>query len=332
MLEGFVELRDTLEGIERVLLTTHVNPDGDAIGSVLGMRSILEQLGKTVEIVVCDPVPPKYRFLLDRPVRILGDSELEEMVKKEKFGMVIYLDASEQQRAGAVVEWCDEWIDESVVVVNIDHHISNDSFGDIVILDPERSATAELVLEAASVLDAEVTLQAANQLFAGVLTDTGSFQYSNTNVMSLTAAGVMVKAGASPAMVADQIYHQRCLSFYRLLGYLLGTMELHHQGRTCVMMLPAENAKALWPEGEMDTEGIVDYTVQLKGTEVGIFLRETTGDTLRASLRSRGNVNVQKVTELLGGGGHASAAGCTLNGTLNSARDALLAEVEKHLE
>ncbi|MFC1499856.1 bifunctional oligoribonuclease/PAP phosphatase NrnA [Candidatus Zixiibacteriota bacterium] len=331
MIDGFSEFRTALKGIERVLITTHVNPDGDAVGSVLGMRSILEQLGKLVEIVVSDPIPPKYQFLLDRPVRILGDPELNEMVKQEKFGMVIYLDASEQQRVGAVLDWCDEWIDESVVIVNIDHHISNDSFGDIVVLDPERSSAAELVLEAASVLGVVLTSQAADQLFAGVLTDTGSFQYSNTNVLSLTAASEMVKAGASPATVADRIYHQRSIFFYRLLGYLLGTMELYHQGRTCVMMLPLEIAKSLWPEGEMDTEGIVDYTVRLKGTEVGIFLRETTGDTLRASLRSRGNVNVQQVTESLGGGGHASAAGCTLEGSMNSARDTLLAELGKHL-
>ena len=332
MIEGLAEFRDALKGVERVLLTTHVNPDGDAVGSVLGMRSVLEQLGKTVEIVVSDSIPSKYRFLIDRPVRILGDSELEEMVKKEKFGMVVYLDASEQERIGQVADWFDRWIDESVVIVNIDHHISNNAFGDIVILDPERSSSAELVMEAASALGVELKPQAANQLFAGVLTDTGCFQYSNTNVMSLMSAGAMVESGASPAMVADRIYHQRSLYFYRLLGHLLGTMELHHQGRTCMMMLPSGNAKALWPDGEMDTEGIVDYTVQLEDVEVGIFLRETSGDTCRASLRSRGNVNVQKVTESLGGGGHASAAGCTLNGTLSTARDTLLAEVEKHLE
>jgi phosphoesterase RecJ-like protein len=200
-----------------------------------------------------------------------------------------------------------------------------------VIIDPTRSSAAELVLEIAESLDVDLTPQVADQLFAGVLTDTGCFQYSNTNVDSLRAAGNLVEAGATPSRVADRIYHQRALYFYRLLGHLLGTMELHHGERICVMTLPAGNAKALWPEGEMDTEGIVDYTIQVADVEVGIFLRETTPDTCRASLRSRGGVNVQKIAESLGGGGHAGAAGCTLKGTLEETRERLLAIVEKRL-
>ena len=230
-----------------------------------------------------------------------------------------------------MLEWIERWIDERTIVVNIDHHISNNGFGDITIIDPERSSSAELVLEAASALGVELTPSIADQLFAGVLTDTGCFQYSNTNAASLISAGGLVEAGASPALVADRIYHQRTLFFYRLLGHLLGAMEVHQHGRTCVMMLTSERARVLWPDGEMDTEGIVDFTIQVEDVEVGIFLRETSSDTCRASLRSRGAVDVQKVTEPLGGGGHTSAAGCTLQGTLEEARDRLLAEVEKQL-
>ncbi|MFC1529725.1 bifunctional oligoribonuclease/PAP phosphatase NrnA, partial [Gemmatimonadota bacterium] len=196
---------------------------------------------------------------------------------------------------------------------------------------PTRSSAAELVLEIADSLSVELTPQAADQLFAGVLTDTGCFQYSNTNVHSLRAAGNLVEAGATPSRVADRIYHQRALYFYRLLGHLLGTMELHRGDRICVMNLTVESADALWPEGEMDTEGIVDFTIQVADVEVGIFLRETTPDSCRASLRSRGGVNVQEIAELMGGGGHAGAAGCTLEGTLEETRERLLNEVEKRL-
>lgn len=331
MTDGMAAFRDALEGVGTVIVTTHVNPDGDAVGSVLGMRTILERTGRKVEIVLSDPVPPKYRFLIDHPIRTIGDPELDGLAGDGSVGMVIYIDASEQKRIGNVLDWLSGWVDERVVTVNIDHHISNDAFGDIVIIDPDRSSAAELVLEAADVLGVELSAAAADQLFAGVLTDTGCFQYSNTNVESLEAAGALVRAGASPSVVADRIYHQRTLYFYRLLGHLLGTMEVVHEGRTCVMKLTTEAARSLWPEGEMDTEGIVDYTVKIEKIEVGIFLRETGDGTCRASLRSRGDVNVQEVTAPLGGGGHAAAAGCTLAGSLDETAAVLLSEVEKHL-
>ncbi len=331
MTDSITEFRAALDRVEQIIVTTHVNPDGDAVGSVLGMRSILEQLGRQAEVVLNDPIPPKYRFLIDRPVRLVGDPGLDELLKDNSSLMIVCLDVSERERIGSVLDWYENGAGTDPVIVNIDHHISNDGFGDIVIIDSERSSAAELVLEIADSLGVELTSQAADQLYAGVLTDTGCFQYSNTNVASLRAAGDLVEAGAVPSRVADRIYHRRSLYFYRLLGFLLRSMELHLEDRVCVMSLPAENAQALWPGGEMDTEGIVDYTIQMADVAVGIFIREADAGTCRASLRSRGGVNVQEVTEPLGGGGHASAAGCTLEGTLEETRARLLAEVEKHL-
>ncbi len=249
MTESINEFRAALEQVEKVIVTTHINPDGDAVGSVLGMRAILEKLGKKVEIVLHDPVPPKYRFLIDRPVRLVSDPDLEEMMHDGAFEMIVYLDASERERIGNVLEWYQGRIGKDPVIVNVDHHISNDGFGDIVIIDPLRSSAAELVLEIADSLGVELTPQAADQLFAGVLTDTGCFQYSNTNVNSLRAAGTLVEAGAEPSRVADRIYHQRTLYFYRLLGHLLGTMELYHGERTCVMTLPERGDRRLHHPG-----------------------------------------------------------------------------------
>lgn len=331
MIEALDSLKNALEKVNRILIITHVNPDGDAVGSSVALRGILEVLGKSVEIVMSDEIPSKYQFLVDRPVWDARDPEFAQLASRQLFQMVIFLDSSERERVGAVLDHLAEWIVNDPLYVNIDHHISNDLYGDIVIVDPRRSSSAELVQELARHLDVTINPQTADQLFAGILTDTGRFQYSNANASSLHAAGELVEAGADPARVADQIYFGRSLQFYRLLGFLLETMELHHGGRTCVMLLSSEKSASLWPEGQLDTEGIVDYTIQIENVEVGIFMKEMGEKDYRASLRSRGDFNVQALAEALGGGGHEGAAGCSLAGSLEEVKAEILAEVEKRL-
>lgn len=332
MNDGFTAFREALESVERVLITTHVNPDGDAVGSSLGLRAILEAAGKRAEVVMSDPVPVKYRFMMDRPVLSVDDPSLAGLPEGERFQMAVLLDASERKRAGRVLDMFDKWLVDDAIEVNIDHHVGNNEFSDINIVDPERASSAELVLDIARELDVTLSTDAANQLFAGILTDTGRFHYSNTNTGSLNAAGELVNAGADPQFVATRIYFERSLYFYRLLGHLLGTMEMHHDGRTCVMSMSSETVSSLWPDGLVDTEGIVDFTIQIRDVDVGIFIRQTGENSYRASLRSRGDVNVRQVAEAFGGGGHENAAGCPLTGSLEEVTSQLLTELEKWLQ
>ncbi len=331
MNETLVKFEQALAGVQRILLTTHVNPDGDAVGSTLAMRAILERAGKHAVVVMSDAVPEKYRFLVDHHLYRPGPGALDEELEAGRFEMVVFIDASERERVGPVLEFLPDWCTPGAVVVNIDHHVSNDRFGDVVLIDPGRASAAEIVHETVTHLGIDLTPSIATQLYAGVLTDTGRFSYSNTTVECLRTAAELVAAGADPTAIAERIYAERPLIFYRLLGRLLVHLETHHEGRTCLMILPAEVIAELYPEGGMDTEGIVDYTVQIGGVEVGAFLRQTGEGAWRASLRSRGRVNVREVAEAFAGGGHDSAAGCALTGDLEQIRKRLLDEIGKSL-
>jgi len=327
MTDSITRFQQALAGVERILLTTHVNPDGDAVGGTLAMRALLELAGKTAEIIMSDEVPEKYRFLVDRPPHLIAEGTLESVVAAGRFEMVVFVDASERSRVGSVLDSLGDWCVEGAIEVNIDHHLSNDRFGDIAIVDPERASAAEVVFDIGLQMGLGITPSIATQLYAGVLTDTGRFQYSNTTIEALAAASRLVEAGADPALIADRIYAQRPLMFYRLLGRLLAHLEIHHEGRTALMYLSGELIDEIYPEGGMDTEGIVDYTVQIAGVEVGAFVRQVGPDRFRASLRSHGRVNVREIAEALAGGGHDSAAGCSLEGESSEVRERLLAEI-----
>lgn len=328
MHEALQRLKKVLAGVRRVLVSTHINPDGDAVGSVLGLRRILRSRGLEVEIVMNDPVPPKYRFLVDDPV--LGPQE--PVAAAGMFDLAVFVDASEKERVGQVWDRLDGWLQPGALLVNIDHHVGNDGYGDIVLLDPGRASAGELVLEIADVLDVGIDKTMADQLFAAVLTDTGRFQFSNTNEGCLRAAGRLVAAGADPQMLADRIYYERPAAYYRLLGHLFERMEIHADGRICLFRVTSDEAAAFFGEEGYDSEGIVDYTVQIEGVEIGVFVRQTGPERFRASLRSRGRVNVRPIAEAFGGGGHEKAAGCTLEGSLEEVRDLLVTRMTQGLD
>ncbi len=331
MLEGLNTFRDALAKAGRVLLSTHVNPDGDAVGSLLGLRRVLRAYGVEATAVLADPVPVKYIFLVDEPVFGPGDEELARSTAAAPFDLVVFIDASERERVGEVAERFPQWSRPGALLVNIDHHIGNTGFGDIVILDPERASSGELVLEVADVLGVTVDPVTARQLYTAVLTDTGRFQFSNTNEACLRAAGRLVTAGADPQTIAERIYFERPAAFYRLLGHLFEHMTLHAEGRICVFRVSLDETAAFFRDGPYDSEGIVDFTVQVEGVEIGAFLRQTGEKTFRASLRSRGEINVRAIAETFGGGGHEKAAGCTLEGEMSEVLGRLIDTMTRSL-
>jgi phosphoesterase RecJ-like protein len=331
MLEGLNAFKDVLATAGRVLISTHVNPDGDAVGSLVGLRRVLRAYGATATAVLADPIPVKYRFLLDEPVFGPRDEELARAAAAAPFDLVVFIDASEQERVGEVAGHYPQWCRPGAPLVNIDHHIGNTRFGDILILDPDRASSGELVMEVADALGVPIDPVAARQLYAAIMTDTGRFQFSNTNEASLRAAGRLVTAGADPQTIAERIYFERPAAFYRLLGHLFENMTLHAEGRICVFAVSRDEIAAFFGDGHYDSEGIVDFTVQVEGVEIGAFVRQTGEQTFRASLRSRGEINVRTIAESFGGGGHEKAAGCTLEGEPPEVLGRLIAAMTRSL-
>lgn len=329
--EQIDRLGDLLAESERVLVTTHYHPDGDAIGSSLALRRIFRAAGKEAAVVIDDVVPEKYEFLLDDPIWQVEGSALDRVAGLAPFDLVVFVDASDRERVGKVLDHLEKWTTADAPVVNIDHHIGNEEFGEVVILDGARASSGEIVLRIARRLGLPVDSAAATQLYAAVLTDTGRFQFSNTDPEALRAAADLIEEGADPTDIAERIYFERPSGFFRLLGRLFTGMELHGNGRICVLTMQESTARDFAKDGPMDTEGIVDFTVQINGVELGAFIREVGPGAWRASLRSRGRHDVRGVAESFGGGGHEKAAGCRLEGTMQEAKDALVAAMEQLL-
>ena len=316
MAESRARTLRTLEGAGPFVLTFHRRPDGDALGSAVGLRLWLEGRGRRAEVVNSDGVPDPYGFLPTSD-RVLSEppADIEDYT-------VFVLDTPSAARAAIPAAF----LDGASSVVNIDHHPDNAIYGDINMVDAGASSVALMVYELLS--DAGgLTPDIASALYVGAMTDTGAFRFGNTDSRTLRAAAELVALGASPAELANAVFGEQPLGRLRLLGMVLSATVTELDGRVAVSVLTERMKSESGSTGE-DIEGIASYGRLVSGVEVALLLREE-GSRVRASLRSRGRVDVNAIAGRLGGGGHKSAAGVNLDGPLESARRALLDAVRE---
>jgi len=292
----------------RVLITAHARPDGDAVGSVLACGMLLEQLGKQVEMAFSDRVPLIYRWLpsaqrIHHWQRVEGDYDLV---------ILLECDGIERSRLKGL---------EGRRLINIDHHTSGRNFAHLNWIDTDACAVAEQVFTLARAADADITPEMATCLYMAVLTDTGSFCYEGTDAHTFSLGHELVRLGARPAAIAQDVYFSNPMSKMLLLGAALA--NLRRDGRMAWLWVTTADMERSHA-AEEDCEGIVNYAIGIAGVEVAVFLRELPDHRVRLSLRSKGAVNVAAIAESLGGGGHENASGCTLNGPLPGATEAIL--------
>ncbi len=293
---------------QTVLITAHARPDGDAVGSVLACGMLLEQMGKQITMVFSDRVPLIYRWLpcaqrIQHWQRVEGDYDLV---------ILLECDSIERARLRGL---------EGRRLINLDHHTSGRHFANLNWIDTDACAVAELVFSLACAAEATITPEMATCLYMAVLTDTGSFCYEGTDAHTFALAQELVRLGASPAPIAQDVYFSNPMSKMRLLGSAL--MSLRRDGRVAwlwVTQADMERANA----AEEDCEGIVNYAISIAGVEIAVFLRELPDHRVRLSLRSKGSVNVAAIAESFGGGGHENASGCTLSGPMAAATETIL--------
>ncbi|HZU10731.1 MAG TPA: bifunctional oligoribonuclease/PAP phosphatase NrnA [Pseudacidobacterium sp.] len=306
---------DAIERGQKFLVSAHARPDGDAIGSMLACATILEQLGKRVEMVSCDRVPLIYRFLpCSSAIRQVSrvDSDYDAVILLE-------CDGIERSRLHGL---------EGRFLINIDHHVSGKAFANINWIDTEACAVAEMIYELAIVAGAHITPEMATCLYTAVLTDTGQFCYDGTDAHTFELAAQLVRHGANSAAIARDVYFSRPTSKMLLLGAALS--NLRREGRIAWMWVTHEDMLRT-NAAEEDCEGLVNYAIAIAGVDVAIFLRELPNHRVRLSLRSKGKVNVAHIAEAFGGGGHPHASGCTLDGPLPDAAGMILAVAKKML-
>lgn len=306
------EVLQHIERGERFVLTSHARPDGDAIGSVLACSQLLRNMGKKAEVVLRDGVPHIYRRLP------FADSVLQTPWVPEHFETAIILECDSIQRTAL------QGLDGRFLI-NIDHHLSGQPFANINWIDPTACATAELIFRLAREAGVVISPEIATCLYTAVVTDTGSFGYAGTTERTFALAQELVRAGADPVRIAQQVYFTNPISKMRLLGAALST--LHRDNNLTWMYVTRRDMERCGAIDE-DCEGLANWALGIEGVEVAVFFRELADKTQwRVSLRSKGSVNVANVAEHFGGGGHACASGCALEGPLSVASERIVAQL-----
>ncbi|MBI5522983.1 MAG: bifunctional oligoribonuclease/PAP phosphatase NrnA [Desulfarculus sp.] len=301
-------LRQALAPARRVLVLAHRDPDGDAIGSVLGLMHLLKSAGKLVFAHRAGQVAEEYAFLPGL------DMVREDLPQAEDVDLAVLLDCHEPERAGRLAEPLLKALPRVAVM---DHHMGAADFGQPRWVDPAKAATAQMVTLLAQEMGLPISKDAATCLFVGLQTDTGRFCYSNTTPQALKAAADLVAAGADPWAVTQEAY-STSLARLRLFARVTDRLELLAGGRLALATAKASDLVDLGcPPSDLDR--IVEEFRAIRGVEVAALVKEIDQNSVKASLRSRGRVDVGALALALGGGGHHNAAGARLEGTLQEA-------------
>lgn len=303
-----------------IVLACHVNPDGDALGSMLGLALALIPLGKDLVCLSQDGVPDILRFLP-------GADMVVQTTDVPAFDLALVVDSGELARVGETVK---PLVARARRVVDIDHHVTAGAFGDIRVLDAHAASTAEIVYALLQTLGVSMTPDIATCLFTGVITDTGSFRFQNVTPNTLRVAAKLLEAGAPPAHISENVFENRTFAATRLLGSALSALAQTPDGQIIWTHITAQDFRTLGAT-DQDTEGVVNYVRGVRGAEVGILFREMETGKIRVSLRSRESVNVAEIAARFGGGGHRMASGCTLDGPLADAEQAVVTAVQEAL-
>jgi phosphoesterase RecJ-like protein len=317
---------EMVRGHERFLLTSHVKPDCDALGSELGLAGVLEALGKQALIVNADATPPHLRFIdPQQRLRALADVPRFEL---DACDALVVLDTSAWGQLGAMAEVVRAPRAARLV---LDHHVSADDLGAVEFKDTASPATGCLVAEAALALGVALTPHMAQPLFAAVATDTGWFRFPSTTGETLRIAGRLLDAGARPAAIYNALYERHTLGRIRLMGRVLARVETELDGRLIYTVALREDFDAAGALPS-DTEDLVNATLAVGGTEVAVFFSEQPDGPFKVSFRSRSErVDCTTLAEQFGGGGHRAAAGATVRGSWREVRDGVLDAVRQSM-
>ena len=327
MITNIDNIIDFIKGSNDFVVTSHISPDGDNIGSTLGIYYALQKLGKNVYYVLDDNAPLNLRFLVDK-VNRLSSADFN-ILNIDKYNLIA-LDCGDKSRVCV----SEEIKNNAKTIICIDHHASNDAYGDLNYIDADASSTSELVYnllsrlnkrENISIINAEI----ATALYTGLVTDTGNFSYSSTHPSSFEMAKELLSLGARKDEIIQRVFQSNSYNYYKLLGEALNTLEIIDTKIACINltidMLQRNNMSF------NDVDGVTTYTRDIDGVEVGILLKEKKENEVKVSLRSKNYVNVSKIAQGFNGGGHIRAAGCTIYDTVENAKKKILEAVLKEI-
>jgi bifunctional oligoribonuclease and PAP phosphatase NrnA len=320
----WASLLELLKSRERFVLTSHVRPDCDALGSELGLAGILESLGKDVRIVNAQSTPPSLAWI-DPERRIESLAEKVRPADLADRDLFVVLDTSAWAQLGAMGDVAKSMRDRVVV---IDHHVSEDDLCDMWFKDTSAEATARIVYEIGLRLRVPFTERIATPLYAGLSTDTGGFRFPSVSGESFRVAARLVDAGASPPAIYRELFEQDTLARLHLVGRTIAGAKTAHDGRVIFSTVRQSDIKEVGGLPS-DTEDLVNLTLTVKGTEVAAILIEQPDKRIKVSFRSRGPVDCSALAGRFGGGGHKAAAGAIIDGPFDAAHERVVAAVDE---
>ncbi|MBN2027869.1 MAG: bifunctional oligoribonuclease/PAP phosphatase NrnA [Actinobacteria bacterium] len=306
---------------DTISLSSHVNPDGDSVGSLLGMAMILQGRGKSIYACMPEPLkfPPQYDFLPGRELLADPDNQVKDV------DLFIALDCSNRERLGPLQQ-CAE---RAARMLNIDHHEDNRLYGDINLVDEHASSTSELVYRVIKAAGWEIDPDVATCLYTGMVTDTGRFEHRNTSPETFAVASELAQAGADISRVIKEVYDSQSLAYTHLMGLALRRIEVIEDlgfAYSFITQRDLAETGATLPE----TEDLIDHLRSIRGTKVVALFKELADGKIRVSLRSRDAYEIGPVARVMGGGGHAMAAGYTSDNNIEESISDLVQELRKH--
>jgi phosphoesterase RecJ-like protein len=313
--ESIAAIRDAILQRQRFVVTSHARPDGDAIGSQVAMAYALRALGKDVQLVGADPAPMQFQVFPG-----VRDIQVSPAVHGH-FDAAIVMECADLSRTG--VEGFDRYF-----IINIDHHPGNKSYGAINWFDPGAAACSEMVFDVIEALGVTLTPEIATHIYIAILTDTGGFHFSHITPRTFEICRRCTEAGAQPEAIARAVYDSSTMGRLRLMGAVLHNLEFESGGRAAVAALTLTLLQDTGATHE-DSDGLINIPLTVNDIQAVAFFKEIAPDSFRISLRSKGNVDVNRVAGVFGGGGHKNAAGCSLTGPYPEVRRKLVAELNR---
>jgi phosphoesterase RecJ-like protein len=310
------QICDAIHARKRFLITSHARPDGDSIGSQLAMAYALEALGKDVRLVNADPAPDHY---MDFPG--VDRIEIARSIDERDADALIVMESGDLKRTG--VGGLD-----GRFTINIDHHQGNTFYGDLNWVDLGAAACGEMVFDLIDVLGVPLTIEIATHIYLAILTDTGSFHYSNMTPKTFDISRRTVEAGVNPAAMARRVFDQNSFGKLKLIGALLAHMDLRDRGRLAVMYLDDDIMNATGTTYN-DTEGLINLPLTAREIHAVVFFKLGADGDMHVSMRSKYDVDVREIAARHGGGGHKNAAGFKIKGPLDAVRDGILEELSQ---
>lgn len=320
ILDKFQEAKNLIHKSENIFIASHINPDGDNIGSILALGLGLNKSSKNINILKTDKIPKDFYFLPG--IDLI--KEYKDNIKSDD--LFIVMDSSDEDRLGELKGL----LEITPNIINIDHHVSNTNFGKINIVDTKAAATGEIVFNFLKYMDIELDKDIATNLYTAISTDSGSFKYESVTSETHTIAAKLLELGIDHSAININLYEKMSIERFKLNNKLLSNVKFYNNGKIAIAKATEKILEETGTTME-DTDSIVSILRQIDTVEVAGLLKEFASQEIKVSLRSKEYVDVSSICDTFGGGGHIRAAGCKIEKDIDMAEDVLIKEINKNL-